>query len=330
MVKCISVEKKFAECAIRVLKERGFLNRGFEVTRTSNRVLIPVEETRVEEALKELAKCGGDPEIVECEPPRKKLESVSLPSLDIVDNVVIVRENALRHVEKNELINMLKKVYPRIRAVWIKKETIDAFRTPVLELLWGEEVREIVAKEHGLKFRVKLGHVYFNPRLGEEHHRLAVNVKPGEVVMDMFCGVGGFAIHVAATTPSLVIANDINPVAYELLLENIALNMRRLKGTIIPLNLDSKSLVEVVVRGSVDRVIADFPTGSLDFVEVYDHALKPGGVLHLYLVAGSGDDAKRLVLEKLNNWRIHLCLEVLEYSPRLSIYRCDLVKPEDV
>lgn len=327
MAKCVSIDKRSAECTIKVLREKDILDRDFNVLREGDRVLVPVVENYIGEALKEAKKCTENPEVVDCAPPRKKLERASLPSLDIVDNVVIIRENALKHVEKSEFLNTLKKVYPRVRAVWVKKETVDVFRTPILELLWGEEVRDVVAKEHGLKFKVKLGQVYFNPRFSEEHHRLAVHVGPGEVVVDMFCGVGGFAIHIAATTPSLVIANDANPIAYALLLENVALNMKKLRGTIVPLNLDSKSLVEVLVKGSVDRIIADFPTGSLGFVEVYEYLLRPGGVLHLYVLAESENKVEEAVLDKLIGWKLTRCVEVLEYSPRLSIYRCDLIKP---
>jgi len=70
-----------------------------------------------------------------------------------------------------------------------------------------------------LQFKVKLGEVYFNPRLSEEHHRLAEATKSGEVVVDAFTGIGGFAIHIASLKTSLVIANDANPVAYKLLVE---------------------------------------------------------------------------------------------------------------
>ncbi len=333
MPKCVSIEKRFAECVINVLKKHGLLDVKHKITKQDNEVLIPIREVD-EEALKAIfSKCNGQASftIKECSPPKRKLTKVEdLPSFDIVGEVVIIRENALISRSISEVVEKIRLAHPKIRAIWVKRETTSAFRVPTLELLWGEELRDVITKEYGIKLKARLGHVYFNPRLAEEHYRVSKLVKDGEVVVDMFCGIGGFSIHIAARSLSLVIANDLNPVAYQLLLENIELNRGKIKGTIIPLNMDSVELSSVLRQESVDRIIADHPTESLSFVHEYNRLLKPHGVLNLYVLAKGEHEARAKVTAALSGWVVMGCREVLEHSPGTGIYRCDLIKPKNV
>src|SRR5207244_5720838 len=79
--------------------------------------------------------------------------------------------------------------------------------------------------EFGLRYLVDVEHAYFSPRLGSERWRVARQVRPGEVVVDMFAGVGPYAILIARTRkPKSVHAIDANPAAVELLRENARRN----------------------------------------------------------------------------------------------------------
>lgn len=322
---CLVVAKNYAECVLARVRKAGLLDEDYVITRTNSEVYIPIKTSELASLIES---CTENYRIESCNlPVRKRTEGIDVPSFDIVDNVVIIRENALRDRDVNEVVENIRKIHPKVRAIWVKKETRDLFRIPVLELLWGKEVRDVIAKEYGLLFKVKLGYVYFNPRLAEEHNRLASKVAPFEVVIDVFCGIGGFAIHIAARKHSLVVANDANPAAYELLLENIALNKKKLRGTVIPLNNDARDLPGILMEESADRIIADFPSGSMEFIDVYEALLKRGGMLHLYILAESSENASVAIKDKLKHWRLIACQRVLEYSPRLSVYRCDVIKP---
>lgn len=323
MPRCVSVDKNLAERAIKELNSMYLIDSDYSITRIDNKVIIPVKVN-----IDKIMLSFGEILVFECTPPTKKRRvSINIPSHDFLGEVVILRRNVLENRDPDELINSIKQVYPRVKAIWVKDETVDTYRKPVLRLLWGEEVKDIVVKEYGLTFRVKLGEVYYNPRLAEEHHRIANSIKPGEVIVDAFSGIGGFTLHIAFRAPCLIIANDINPVAYELLVENILLNRRRLKGSIIPLNNDVMELPSILRLGIAERVLANLPLESLKFSSIYDELMKPGGILHLYMLSSSIYDAKETILEVFESWILRECRLVLEYAPYMGIFRCDLVKP---
>lgn len=325
---CVSVEKHLAEAVLKRLRSRSLVDPDHLVTRSGDSILIPVKDALgVNEALKEVSF-----KLVECSPPSKQRMRVEkVPSYDLIGGVAIVRDNVLGYMGEAELIQVLRSIHPGLRAIYVKEETVDKYRTPVLRLLWGEPVEEVLVKEYGLSFKVSLGRAYYNPRLSEEHHRVASLVRDGEVVVDLFTGIGGFPVHIASLRTALVIANDLNPEAYRLLCENIALNHRRLKGTIIPLNLDAREVEGYVkVAGRADRVIANLPKWSVEFTDVYDALLRPGGVLHIYVLSYDAESSIMELEARLPGW-IHMGSRlVLEYAPRAGIYRFDLAKPDHV
>jgi tRNA (guanine37-N1)-methyltransferase len=82
---------------------------------------------------------------------------------------------------------------------------------------------ETVHREYGHEFLVDVADVYFSPRLATERHRVVQQVEPGEHVVDMFAGVGPYAIPMAAAGAE-VVACDLNPAAIEFLEENARRN----------------------------------------------------------------------------------------------------------
>ena len=321
---CLKVPKNRANEAIKEAKRRGVFDENYKVFRDAEHVYIPVRADSANLPVEEW-------ELVECSPPRaERREKPKTPSYDLIGDVAIVRSNVLEFLGEDEIVRALTAFHKRLRAIYVKEETVDEFRIPLLRLIWGEPVEEVSVREYGLSFKVRLGKVYFNQRLGEEHHRVASEVSPGETIADLFAGVGGFSIHAASMTYVRVVANDLNPHAYECLLENVRLNKKALKGTVIPFNEDASRIPELVsCRKCFDKVIANLPRKSLDFADVYSELVKPGGVLYLYVLSYDPETTTEEIYRRMGEWRIISSRLVLEYAPRAGIYLFKLVNADN-
>ena len=185
-------------------------------------------------------------------------------------------------------------VHKNFSTVLAKKGAIaGTTRIRDYQCLAGEDKTETIHIEYGCRLAVDLSKAYFSPRLLEEHNRVAHLVKDNEFVVDMFCGVGPFPIHIARQRNAHIVAIDINPDAIVLLKKSMKLN--KLVGTIEPIVGDAKDYSK---SQHVDRVIMNHPAGAIDFIPTACRILKSGGVLHYYDFVG-GDDPEGTITSKL-------------------------------
>lgn len=118
------------------------------------------------------------------------------------------------------------KNYPRIQTVVNKVGTIaNEFRVPKFEILAGKNDMVTEVKQYGATFRLDYGLVYWNSRLEHEHIRLVSLFKKGDVICDMFAGIGPFSIP-AAQKGCVVYANDLNPDSVHYLRTNAKINKK--------------------------------------------------------------------------------------------------------
>ncbi|WFO75876.1 50S ribosomal protein L11 methyltransferase [Desulfurococcaceae archaeon MEX13E-LK6-19] len=328
-VMCVKIEKKLAEKARRILKSHNLINKNYSIYREGDYVFIPISDE--EETVSILSRNGVEASVVECNPPQKEyLQFSRIPSYDLVDDIIIIREKAVNEYgDINELVKLLTSLHPKVKAIYVKEYTESVFRVSRLKLLWGTDVEEVFAKEYGLKFFVKIKDVYYNPRLSTEHRRLAESVSDGEVVFDLFAGIGGFSIHIASLHKVKIYANDINPVAVYCMLKNIMLNRKMLKGEIIVSLADARKLINYIKPGSADRIIANLPHESLKFIDVYNYLSREGTVLHIYVLGKEEDMEGVMTLLESRGWSVESITPVIDYAPHKFIYRIDAVKRND-
>ncbi|XP_024518521.1 tRNA (guanine(37)-N1)-methyltransferase isoform X1 [Selaginella moellendorffii] len=135
---------------------------------------------------------------------------------------------------------------PKLKTVLNKVGTIkNEFRVPSFELLAGEDNMVTEVKQYGAIFHLNYGLVYWNSRLEHEHKRLVSEFQPGQVICDMFAGVGPFAIP-AAQKGCLVYANDLNPASVEYLLKNADVN--KVGNRIVAYNMDAREFMKELVN----------------------------------------------------------------------------------
>ena len=217
-------------------------------------------------------------------------------SYDFVGDILLVKihPDLLHRSEKlREIGKALKKAFPRARtvaAVPIFSKTHEIFRTRDLKVLFtekgSENCTETLHKESGCVFKVDLRHAFFSPRLAYERMRVAKKVKAGEIVVNMFAGVGCFSILIAKVQPKVrkVYSIDINPVAVAYMRENIRLN--KVEDKVVPILGDAHEVLRDF-EGISSRVLMPLPEYSHEFLADAVRALNlhEGGVIHYYTVA---------------------------------------------
>ncbi|WVZ74704.1 hypothetical protein U9M48_022857 [Paspalum notatum var. saurae] len=133
------------------------------------------------------------------------------------------------------------KNYPRIQTVVNKVGTItNEFRVPKFEVLAGKNDMVTEVKQYGATFRLDYGLVYWNSRLEHEHIRLVSLFKKGDVICDMFAGIGPFSVP-AAQKGCVVYANDLNPDSVHYLSMNAKIN--KVEDYIFTYNMDARAFM---------------------------------------------------------------------------------------
>lgn len=166
-----------------------------------------------------------------------------------------------------------------IRTVAVLRGVEGRERRPEAEVVAGDPETVTLHREHGCLFRLDPLRVMFSPGNLHERGRLPRLVKPGEVVVDLFAGVGQFSLPIARLArPSRVYAVELNPLAYRYLCENVRLN--GLGEVVVPLLGDCE---RVAPRGVADRVILGILHVTHRYLPLAGEVLKPcGGFLHYH------------------------------------------------
>ncbi len=208
----------------------------------------------------------------------------SLPrALDVVGDIAIIEIPPELEAHKHVVGEAILATHKNVRTVLAKAGAISGiYRLRDFEVIAGEHRTVTIHKEYGCSYYVDVAKAYFSPRLSTEHQRVAALVQSGETVVDLFAGVGPFAVLIAKNHPdATVYAIDINADAVELLKRNIRLN--RVENKVHPIVGDAREVVNQKLANVADRVIMNLPETANAFIDVACKAVKPsGGTVHFY------------------------------------------------
>jgi tRNA wybutosine-synthesizing protein 2 len=162
------------------------------------------------------------------------------------------------------------------------KKISGQLRQPELELLLGDKT-ETIHKENGCLFKLDLSKIMWSKGNTTERMRIAQLVEDGEIVVDMFAGIGYFSIPIAVhSNPTKLIAIELNPVSHSYLQENIAIN-KIATGNVIAMLGDSGEIVPTLAKDiTADRVIMGYVKTTHHYLEAAIALLKKGGILHYH------------------------------------------------
>ncbi len=234
---------------------------------------------------------------------KKALESILtleennefISAFDQIGEIIIVRIPDSLLSKKKIIGETLLKEVKTAKSVFYQVSAVEGdFRTRKLEILAGEDNTETEYKEFGCKFTVDVENAYFSPRLSTERERIANLIQDGEVMTNMFAGIGMFSIMAAKKNKCTVFSLDINPMASKLCEKNIELN--KLAGNIISINGDASKIIKEQLMDKSDRTLMLLPERSDEFLESAINTTKNGGIIHYYshIHADKKSDAGKL------------------------------------
>jgi len=185
---------------------------------------------------------------------------------------------------------------PYIRSVYINAGVIEGqFREPQkIEYLAGEDDPVVKHKEHGVIYTFDITKIMFSQGNLKERKYLASLVEDGEIIVDMFAGIGYFSLPIAVlSNPEKIYSIELNPVAYKYLLKNIKLN--NVEEKIVPiLGNCEKKVIELKENGvKADRVIMGVFPAPKDYInKALMIAKDTGAVIHYEGVVDKNDELK--------------------------------------
>ncbi|XP_053331411.1 tRNA (guanine(37)-N1)-methyltransferase, partial [Spea bombifrons] len=194
-----------------------------------------------------------------------------------------LREHQLPY--KNLIGQVILDKNPGITSVVNKTSTIDStYRNFQMEVLAGEENMITKVKENYITYEFDFSKVYWNPRLSTEHERIIQSLKAGDVLFDVFAGVGPFAVP-SARKNCVVFANDLNPESYKWLVHNCKLN--KVDKKIQAFNKDGREFIKTTVKAELPKymklfsgererslhIVMNLPALAIEFLDAFRHLL---------------------------------------------------------
>ncbi len=327
---CVVIPKKKAEPIRRRLLEKGTLRKDLQIHTDAKSVYLPVNQRvdvgyPIEEIdFKELEQDVKDYRVLVDIP--EGLRQLLPSSYDTLGSIAVVKmaDEVLPYAK--QIGDAIIATQKAVKTVCADSGVVDQFRTRAVKVVAGEKTTETVHKEYGLVLKMDLAKVFFSPRLATERDIVAKQVQPGEVVIDMFAGIGPFSLMIARTrSPKAVYAIDANPDAIAFMKENIALNRA---DAVTPVLGDART--EVGKIEPADRIIMNLPHDARRFLAEAIRSLKPGGTIHFYEIMENTDLEKNMgaimdvAVREGRVIRETARRTVKSYSPTMSFYAFDL------
>jgi len=270
---CVRVPREDGEATRSRLAAAGILDHGHEIVDEDDELYIPVTDPE-----------GVPDGLTVCDRalPRRETESMPAdllgfePSYERLGDIVIVDEDdpdRAAEIAAAIMDSDLGAATVLNRASPIK----GTERVRDWTVLAGDGT-ETTHREYGHTYHLDLASVYFSPRLATERHRVTQQVTAGERVLDMFAGVGPYAIP-AADRGATVVAVDVNPVAVRYLRENAAAN--GVADRITAIEGDVRDVVGEY-RDWADRIVMNLPHSAGEFLAAAVTAAGDDCVVHYY------------------------------------------------
>ncbi len=256
---CIRVPVHQGEKLRRALIEEEVLDLSLKVRREGIHLLLPVTERRE----------GGEQHDFDLLPER-----LILPRHELIGGIAVMQDRDPAGAAQ------ILAARPSLHTVLCATSGVSGeYRTREFEIVAGIPTTRTEVIEYGHRFTVDLSTAYFSARLSSERQRILSRMEDRELVLDMFAGVGPFAITLAARA-ECVVASDINPNAILLMLENCTRNRTK---NVLPVLADAHHLPVIMFR-QFDRIVMNLPMSGATFLPDAFRLCRPRGTIHFYSI----------------------------------------------
>jgi tRNA wybutosine-synthesizing protein 2 len=286
----VRVARSDAEALRKDITSERLLDKTHAIIDEDNHVIIPVKSEPDEVLLKKY-----EAELVErLFPERKHRED----PIDAIRRLVSIPED-LKHLlpSKWEMFGNLAVIRLAPQLDEYESEIAEAYavvlglkavlrdvggikgeyRQPVIRTLLGKDT-VATHLENGIRYRFDVTKIMFSSGNIEERLRMADLKCDGETIVDMFAGIGYFSIPLAVyQKPTKIIACELNPVAFQYLEENVALN--QVSRIVKPVLGDNRDLPG---EGIADRVVMGYVKTTHEYLPTAIRLLKSGGIIHYH------------------------------------------------
>ena len=284
-VRVVSVPYPKAEVLRKLLHAEGVIDRTHRITKQAGRVLIPLKRDPVVDlptygaSLVDVGDLEPRPEPRDpVEALRERLASLGVPwdaapkKWERIGDVVVLRIPAAGRDHETEIARAFAEVLRAETVVEDVSGIHGVLRTPAVRVLRGSRT-ETVHVEGGVRYRLDVAQVMYSSGNLAERLSAAELVRPGDVVVDLFAGIGYFALPIAVhSTGAAVHACELNPVSFRYLVDNIRLNR---VTNLTPYLGDCQ---EVAPRGIADVVILGH-FSARDYLDVAFECLRGAGTV---------------------------------------------------
>jgi len=313
----VRVSKDKGEETLQKLKERGNLDPHRSIREEGDELIFPVKEG---------GNCSEtDPKFREekVSPYKRIKDKIDLPKSELsllphrwemIGDILLIKLPDELLANKRKIAEVYSKVL-NAKTVMLQGSIEGTEREPVVEKVYGEET-ETVHIENGVKFNLDVSELMFSSGNIDERIRMAKEVGEGEVVVDMFAGIGYFSLPMAVHgKPEKVYSLEINPIAFRYLKKNISLN--EVEEVVKACLGDNRDFSFV----GADRVVMGYLHETWEFLEKAVEFLDGDGIIHYHtrsLDRNYPEDVKEEIKGNIpQKFEIRTIKKIKSYAPHV-------------
>ena len=247
----------------------------------------------------------------------------------LLGDVMTIKLNSKLLPRRKAIGAAIREVLPYVRSVLLTRAIKGSEREPRAEVIAGSKKTETVHKEHGCRFALDPAKIMWSKGNKKERQRMMLIAERGETIVDMFGGVGYWAIPLAKSGKAKQVkAIDVNPIAIRYLRKNIELNKL---GNVEVIKGDCRAQADKLAD-SADRVVMGYLHGTERFLPAALKIAKEGAVIHFHDLAAECNVPARLNMLKDIAAHNGCFLDVQDiqlvkgFSPGINHYVYDITK----